>query len=74
METKVLVEQCWAYTNKNNQVGDYDYTRDYYGWESGAIDAPEYIASGSTIENMVRFSRSNEPAERYVIGGLARRY
>lgn len=81
MITKNLKEQTWAYTNNRNSVSGLDYSRGYYDHQdNGSLDSPNYVASGSTVENIVhfdkydRFGRTGEyDVERVVIGSISPR-
>ncbi len=72
METKQVANQVWAHTNPNNNVQDMRWQDGYYGFQDGgSLDAPDFVAAGATVENVVAWS--NRPSERCIIGAIVRR-
>jgi hypothetical protein len=74
---KIQIEdQVWAYTNPRGQaiLSDLRTEDGFYCFQSmGAIDAPEFIATGGSMENIIEGSVSGSDG-RYVIGGAVHRY
>lgn len=62
-----------AMTGKSYVFG-LDMDRKFYSSDViGAIDAPEYIVSGSFTENIIDSSRISEINGRYIISSIQRR-
>ena len=71
METLQLDQQSWAFTNPKNNVCNMDLERGYYNYECNeSMDAPDYIATGSTIENIATIGGN---ITRCIIGGIVGR-
>lgn len=71
--TEILKDQTWAYTNRLNNVHPLDTDRGFFSADVGAIDAPDHLPSGATVENVIKGMCADNINGRWIIGGLVLR-